>query len=61
MMPDTPEFEDLALYHETDGGEAALVRKHRDDAIRAGVRTPSATELGHLDTVARDAGSRLRA
>ncbi len=41
MTPDTPEFENLALYHETDGGEAALVRKHRDDAIRAGVRIAS--------------------
>jgi radical SAM family protein len=30
------EFERLSLYHETTGGEAALARKRRDDAIRAG-------------------------
>lgn len=30
------EFEHLSLYHETTGGEAALARKTRDDAIRAG-------------------------
>ncbi len=29
------ENESLDLYHETSGGEAALARKHRDDAIRA--------------------------
>jgi ketosteroid isomerase-like protein len=45
MMPDTLEFEGLALYHETDGGEAALERKHRDDAIRAGVRVHGALEV----------------
>ena len=28
------EFESLDLYHATAGGEAALARKHRDDAIR---------------------------
>ena len=28
------EFERLSLYHDTTGGEAALVRKRRDDAIR---------------------------
>ena len=29
------EFESLDLYHATRGGEAALARKRRDDAIRA--------------------------
>jgi hypothetical protein len=33
--PNAAEFEDLALYHQTTGGEAALARKRRDDAIRA--------------------------
>jgi hypothetical protein len=30
------ENESLDLFHATRGGEAALARKHRDDAIRAG-------------------------
>ncbi|HUO55021.1 MAG TPA: radical SAM protein, partial [Rhodoblastus sp.] len=30
------EFEDMALYHATTGGEAALARKKRDEAIRKG-------------------------
>jgi hypothetical protein len=34
--PKDDEFEALDLYHATDGGEAALERKHRSDAIRAG-------------------------
>lgn len=34
--PQLDEFERLSLYHETTGGEAALARKRRDDAIRAG-------------------------
>jgi hypothetical protein len=29
------DFERLSLYHETTGGEAALARMRRDDAIRA--------------------------
>jgi hypothetical protein len=29
------EFATLDLYHATNGGEAALARKRRDDAIRA--------------------------
>jgi Radical SAM superfamily len=29
------EFDTLDLYHRTDGGEAALARKRRDDALRA--------------------------
>ena len=33
--PAQDEFEAMALYHETTGGEAALARKRRDDAIRA--------------------------
>jgi hypothetical protein len=33
--PRDNEFETLSLYHETSGGEAALARKHRDDAVRA--------------------------
>jgi hypothetical protein len=32
--PKADEFEALDLYHATTGGEAALARKHRDDAIR---------------------------
>jgi radical SAM superfamily enzyme YgiQ (UPF0313 family) len=34
--PQADEFDRLSLYHETTGGEAALARKRRDDAIRAG-------------------------
>jgi hypothetical protein len=33
--PEADEFEALDLYHATMGGEAALERKYRDDAIRA--------------------------
>ena len=33
--PQTDEFDALDLYHATSGGEAALARKYRDDAIRA--------------------------
>ena len=32
--PQEDEFEALDLYHATSGGEAALARKRRDDAIR---------------------------
>jgi hypothetical protein len=32
--PQEDEFERLSLYHDTAGGEAALARKRRDDAIR---------------------------
>jgi hypothetical protein len=49
--PDETEFDKLDLYHATDGGEGALVRKHLEDAIRARVRAgvqqviePSAVE-----------------
>jgi hypothetical protein len=34
--PKDNEFEALDLYHATSGGEAALARKRRDEAIRAG-------------------------
>ena len=34
--PQADEFEALDLYHATSGGEAALARKCRDEAIRAG-------------------------
>jgi hypothetical protein len=34
------EFEALDLYHATAGGEAALERKRRDEAIRAGAHAP---------------------
>ncbi|PWB60794.1 MAG: radical SAM protein [Bradyrhizobiaceae bacterium] len=34
--PKADEFEALDLYHATTGGEAALARKRRDEAIRAG-------------------------
>jgi len=33
--PEADEFDALDLYHATSGGEAALARKYRDDAIRA--------------------------
>ena len=33
--PKADEFDALELYHATAGGEAALKRKYRDDAIRA--------------------------
>ncbi len=33
--PTETEFETLDLYHATAGGEAALARKRRDDALRA--------------------------
>ncbi|MET0630440.1 MAG: radical SAM protein [Xanthobacteraceae bacterium] len=37
--PQADEFEALDLYHATSGGEAALARKRRDDAIRAAAHT----------------------
>jgi hypothetical protein len=41
--PQSDEFEALDIYHATRGGEAALARKRRDDAIRAGTyHTPVA-------------------
>jgi hypothetical protein len=38
--PAADEFEALDLYHATAGGEAALDRKRRDEAIRAGAHSP---------------------
>jgi Radical SAM superfamily len=38
--PADDEFEALDLYHATAGGEAALERKRRDEAIRAGAQAP---------------------
>jgi hypothetical protein len=38
--PPRDEFEAMALYHETTGGEAALARKRRNDAILAAVPAP---------------------
>jgi hypothetical protein len=38
--PAADEFEALDLYHATAGGEAALDRKRRDEAIRAGAHAP---------------------
>jgi hypothetical protein len=40
--PKADEYEALDLYHATAGGEAALARKHRDDAIREGSAVPGA-------------------
>ncbi len=44
--PKADEFEALDLYHATTGGEAALKRKYRDDAIRA---------RGHVDEASVEA------
>jgi hypothetical protein len=41
--PNAEEFEALDLYHATAGGEAALARKRRSDAIREGARTAAPT------------------
>jgi hypothetical protein len=38
------EFEELALYQATTGGEGALARKRRDEAIRAGGVLPARAE-----------------
>ena len=35
------EFDTLDLYHATNGGEAAVTRKRRDDAIRAMLAEPA--------------------
>jgi Radical SAM superfamily len=39
--PEDDEFNRLGLYHQTRGGAAALKRKRRDDALRAGAATAS--------------------
>jgi hypothetical protein len=44
--PREDELETLDLYHATSGGEAALARKRRDDAIRSGVHVEAAAEAG---------------
>jgi len=46
--PRDDELETLDLYHATSGGEAALARKRRDDAIRSGVHVEvdAAAETG---------------
>ena len=42
--PKADEFDALDIYH-TRGGEDAVARKHRDDAIRSGQRPmPAAAE-----------------
>ena len=38
--PQIDEFDALDLYHATSGGEAALARKRRDDAIRGRTQRP---------------------
>jgi hypothetical protein len=48
--PQADEFDALDLYHATSGGEAALARKRRDDAIRAG--TPGAAAHMALSSAA---------
>jgi hypothetical protein len=47
--PRADEFETLDLYHATSGGEAALARKRRDEAIRAGA------EVAHRERAAAGA------
>jgi hypothetical protein len=43
--PKDDEFDALDMYHATRGGEDAVARKHRDDAIRSGQRpVPEAAE-----------------
>ena len=49
--PQESEFEALDLYHATRGGEAALARKQRADAIRAGVHP--ASHAPHCAALAR--------
>jgi hypothetical protein len=46
--PQEDEFEALALYHETSGGEAALARMRRDDAIRGHVHARPQPGTGDL-------------
>jgi Radical SAM superfamily len=43
--PKADEFDALDLYHATTGGEAALKRKYRDDAIRATGHAPDAVPV----------------
>jgi hypothetical protein len=43
--PQADEFEALDLYHATTGGEEALARKRRDEAIRAGAPAKTTTTV----------------
>jgi hypothetical protein len=43
--PKADEFETLDIYHATTGGEAALKRKYRDDAVRAHVHAHDETSV----------------
>jgi len=43
--PRQDEFEAMALYHETTGGEAALARKRRDDSIRSTGHAEAAPQM----------------
>jgi len=56
--PKDDEFEALSLYHETSGGEAALARKRRDDAIRE--HTHAHDHDHDAPAAGTVAGSRLR-
>src|SRR5207245_1164511 len=40
--PQSDEFQTLDLYHATRGGEEAIARMHRDEAIRAGAQKQAA-------------------
>ena len=44
--PEADEFDALDLYHATTGGEAALARMRRDDAIRAAAERDHGADLG---------------
>ena len=59
--PKADEFDALDIYH-TRGGEDALARKHRDDAIRAGTtpRRPPPRNSSH-ETVGAHAPERIAA
>ena len=52
--PQADEFDALDLYHATSGGEAALARKYRDDAIRA--RTHASPEPAALAVALQRSG-----
>ncbi len=52
--PKADEFEALDLYHATTGGEAALKRKFRDDAIRANTQHDEASMQPELPVEAAE-------
>jgi hypothetical protein len=56
--PKADEFEAMALYHQTAGGEAALQRKYRDDEIRK--RTTHDTPLMDRSGIILDRSDRLQ-